>query len=196
MADPNPQGPPQKGRRSGGMACEACQKPFPSDFRYCPYCARTLREHDASLEDHLGMGLPARFNWKLIVAVAIVLIGMTSLGVWRLSQIPATVPPDPAPRAAQTQVEERFASDLAKLGFAVRYKGSDRVIVEVPRERWTELRAESRFARHALVGDFRRAMAAQQRDLNDDTEYRIEVRDAQSGALLAEETDFNLKVYE
>jgi|GEM_PF-1917473 len=196
MADPTPQGPSPKARRTGGMACEACQKPFPADYRYCPYCARSLREHDTPLEDHLGMGLPGRFNWKLILAVALVLIGLTGLGVWRLSQIPATPPPEPTPRAAQTLVEDRFASDLAKLGYEVRYKGSDRVIVLITRERWNELGSEARFARHALVGDFRRALAAQQRDLNDSTEYRIEVRETASGDLLAEETDFNLKVYE
>ncbi len=195
MADPTPPDPPSKGPRSRGMACEACQKPFPSDYRYCPHCARTLREHDATLEDHLGMGLPGRFNWKLILALAVLLIAMTTLGVWRLSQIPAVAPSEPAPRAAQTTVEQRFTSDLAKLGYEVRFKGSDRVIVEMPRARWDELGTESRFARHALVGDFRRALAAQQRDLNDPTEYRIEVRETETGKLLAEETDFNLKVY-
>lgn len=196
MADPTPQGPSSPGPRPAAMACEACRKPFPADYRYCPHCARTLRAHDSALEDHLGMGLPARFNWKLILVVAGILLAMTSFGLWRLSQIPAVAPPDPSPRPAQSTVEQRYSADLAKLGFEVRYKGPDRVIVEVPRERWDALTSESRFARHALVGDFRRALAAQQRDLNDPTEYRIEVREKATGALLAEETDFNLKVYE
>jgi hypothetical protein len=141
------------------------------------------------------MGLPGRFNWKIILALAVLLIAMTTVGVWRLSQIPAVTPSEPPLRAAQTAVETRYTSDLAKLGYEVRFKGSDRVIVEMPRARWDELGAESRFARHALVGDFRRALAAQQRDLNDPTEYRIEVRETETGNLLAEETDFNLKVY-
>jgi hypothetical protein len=142
------------------------------------------------------MGLPGRFNWKLIAVIAVILIGMTALGIWRLSQIPAVAPLDPSPRPAQSTVEQRFTTDLAKLGYTVQFKGPDRVIVAVKRERWEELGNQSRFARHALVGDFRRALAAQQQDLNDPTEYRIEVREASTGKLLAEETDFNLKVYE
>lgn len=196
MADPIPQGPASKGPRPRAMACEACQKPFPADFRYCPHCARTLREHDATLEDHLGMGLPGRFNWKLIAAVALILIGMASLGIWKLSQIPAVTPIDPSPRPAVSTVEQRFSADLAKLGYTVRFKGGDRVIVEVPQARWDELASQARFARHTLVGDFRRALASQQDDLNDPTEYRIEVREPATGKLLAEETDFNLKVYD
>lgn len=196
MADLTPKGPSPQGPRPSGMACEACRKPFPPDYRYCPHCARTLREHDGSLEDHLGMGLPSRFNWKLILAVALILMGLTALGVYRLSQIPAETAVEPSPRAAQSTVETRFASDLAKLGYGVHFQGAQRVVVEMPAERWEKLGQDSRFARHALVGDFRRALAAQQQDLNDPTEYRIEVREKASGRLLAEETDFNLKVYE
>ena len=196
MAEPPPPGPTPQGPRPASMACEACQKPFPADYRYCPFCARTLRAQDTPLEAHLGMGLPGRFNWKLILVAAVVLIALASLGIWRLSQIPAQVPVEPSPRPAQTTVERRFVEDISKWGYTVVYQGPDRVIVQVPRERWTALGQESRFARHALVGDFRRALASQQRDLNDPTEYRIEVRDPATNDLLAQETDFNLKVYD
>lgn len=196
MADPTPQGAPAEGPRPGGMACEACRKAFPAEFRYCPHCARTLRALDDSLAAHLGMGLPARFNWKLITAFALLLIGLASFGIWKLSQIPATPLAEPSPRTAVSLAEQSFSEDLSKLGYEVRFQGPDRVIVAIPRERWDELAQESRFARHALVGDFRRALSSRQRENGDETDYRIEVRDSATGTLLAEETDFNLKVHE
>ncbi len=140
-------------------------------------------------------GPPHPFNRKFILAVFLILITMTALGFWRLSQLPAVAPPEPSPRAAATVVEERFAADLAKQGYPVRFEGETRVVIEVNAETWNELGREGRFKRHALVGDFRRALAAQQRDLGDVTAYRIEVREPQSAKLLAEETDFNLKVH-
>jgi hypothetical protein len=141
------------------------------------------------------MGLPARFNGKFILILALVLAALTALGIWRISQIPAVPPPDPAPRSAQTTVETRFAADLAELGLTVRYKGSDRILVDMPPERWAELGREARFARHGLVGDLRRTLATRQRELGDTTDYRIEIRDRATGAMLAEETDFNLKIH-
>lgn len=194
MADSPPPAP--RGPQAGSTVCEGCQKPFPADYRFCPYCARTVRPHDAPLDAHLGMGLPGRFNWKLILVAALVLSALAGWGIWRVSQIPVDVEADPSPRPAQTTVEERFAADIAKWGYSVVFKGTDRVVVLVPRERWAELAEQNRFARHTLMADFRRALASQQRDRNDETPYRIEVRDPATQDLLAEETDFNLKVYD
>lgn len=195
MTDPTPPLPPSEDRPHGHTACEACRKRYPADYRYCPHCARTLRAPSDSLEQELGMALPARFNGKFILVLFLILALLSALGIWRLSQIPAVPPPDPTPRAAQTAVETRFASDLAKLGYTVSFKGPDRALVAVPRDRWDALGNQARFARHGLVGDFRRALGLRQRELGDATDYRIEIRDPASGDLLAEETDFNLKVY-
>lgn len=195
MADPTSPEPNPKGPRPTSMRCDACQKSFPASYRFCPLCARTLRESDHSLEDHLGMGLPGRFDWRLLAAIALLLGGMTAFGIYRLSLIPATPPPEPSARPAGNLVEQRFASDLAKLGYDVQFKGAQRAIVLIEQERWDALGRRQRLAPHALVGDFRRALAAHQRDLNDPTEYRIEVRAKDTNVLLAEETDFNLKVY-
>lgn len=195
MADPTPPGSPAPRSIPTRKACEACQRQFPQDYLYCPLCARTLRDHADTSELALPMGMPRWFNRKALAGFALLLVALVAFGLWRLSQIPATPPPQLPLRAPESPIERRFASDLAEEGHEVRFRGPEGIVVQVDPARWSALGEQERFARHALVGDFRRLLATRQRELNDQTPYRLEVRDRETGKLLAEETDFNLKVY-
>lgn len=108
-------------------------------------------------------------------------------------------PPHQAPsglRAPSGHVETEFARRMERGGHEVAYFSGTQVSVLVKEAEWRELARKGRFARYGFLADAKASLAAVQRERGDKSLYVMSVKSAESQRLLAEETDFNPRIYD
>lgn len=99
-------------------------------------------------------------------------------------------------RAPSGYVEEEFARRMEKGGHEVAYFTGARVSVLVTEAQWRKLAEQDRFARHRFLADAKATLVAVQGERGDRSVYTLSVQEATSRRVLAEETDFNPKIYD
>lgn len=130
------------------------------------------------------------------------LVGGGLLGVFAVSLLALLLlagPPAQAPsglRAPAGDVEAEFSRRMEQGGHEVAFYSGMRVSVLVTESEWQELARKDRFARHRFLADAKAGLVALQRERGDKAPYVMAVRSAQSRRVLAEETDFNPRIYD
>jgi len=99
-------------------------------------------------------------------------------------------------RAPSGFVETEFARRMEKGGHEVAYFNGMQVSVLVKEAEWKRLGDQDRFARHRFLADAKAALVAVQRERGDKNLYTMSVKSAETRRVLAEETDFNPKIYD
>lgn len=93
-------------------------------------------------------------------------------------------------------VETEFARRMAASGHEVAYYSGMRVGVLVPEAEWRKLAEADRFARHRFLAEAKAALVSVQKERGDKALYVMSVESAETRRLLAEETDFNPRIYD
>ncbi|HEY9898351.1 MAG TPA: hypothetical protein V6D00_04145 [Pantanalinema sp.] len=93
-------------------------------------------------------------------------------------------------------IETRYAALMLSEGHEVAFYDGARVSVLVKEAEWKALGKGDRFARLRFLSDSKAKLAALQQERGDKVAYTMSVKSAEQHRLLAEETDFNPKVYD
>ncbi|HEY9855619.1 MAG TPA: hypothetical protein V6D05_07770 [Stenomitos sp.] len=99
-------------------------------------------------------------------------------------------------RAPSGYVETEFARRMEKGGHEVAYFSGQQVSVLVKDAEWKRLGEQDRYARLRFLSDAKASLVAVQRERGDKSVYTMSVKSAENRRVLAEETDFNPKVYD